>query len=63
MRAQFAVFGEALQGLREEVYGVRDDLRTEMREMRDELRGEMGEMRTDIALLKTAVRDLSKRIP
>jgi hypothetical protein len=67
LHAKFAVFGEALKGLREEMYSMRDDLRGEMRAMRDDLRGEMqelrGELRGDIAFLRTAVLDLSKRLP
>jgi hypothetical protein len=78
LHAKFAVFGEALQGVREEMYAMRDDLRGEMRAMRDDLRGEMramhddlrgemqelrGELRGDIAFLRTAVLDLSKRLP
>jgi hypothetical protein len=80
LRAQFRVFGEALQelptrrqmyamgdGLREEMHTIRDELRGEMHAIRDELRGEMhamrDELRGDIAFLRTAVLDLSKRIP
>jgi hypothetical protein len=78
LRAKFDAFGEALWSvrdelrsemhgirdeLRSEMHGMRDELRSEMHDMRAELRGEMSEMRTDISLLKTAVLDLSKRIP
>ena len=58
IRAQFRAFREALQELptRREMHEALDSLRVE-------LRSEMGEMRTDIALLKTAVLDLAKRIP
>lgn len=62
LRAQFRVFGEAIQELptRREMLQMRDELRDELR---GELHGLRDELRTDIALLQTAVLDLSKRIP
>lgn len=54
LRAQFRVFGEALQELptRREMHealdALRAELRGEMMEMRAELRGEMMEMRADL---------------
>jgi hypothetical protein len=77
LRAQFAVFGEALQekASRTELYEVRDQLRDEFRQELGAgihgLRGEMhgmrdelrGEMREMRNELRTAILDLSKRLP
>lgn len=57
LRAKFDVFGEALQGLRRETYGMRDDLRSEMHGIRDELRSEMRAMRDDLRSEMGEMRD------
>lgn len=65
LRAQFAVFGEALQekASRTELSAVREELRSELASkndlyaVRDELRAEMHEMRDEV---RTALLDLSR---